>query len=118
VGVTTSAKNEPDPERGPELVPAWREPDYTSVNLSEPGATELMEVLAGSVGTRRYATLRAGDSRSELLQDDLAGSAIASPQFQKSLQRRGGVVLVVVVGVGEDGPALFEKAIHELRPPQ
>jgi len=46
VGVTTSAEIEPDPERRLELVQAWREPDYTSVNLSEPGATELMEVLA------------------------------------------------------------------------
>ena len=47
VGVTTSAEIEPDPERRLELVQAWREPDYTSVNFSEPGATELMEVLAG-----------------------------------------------------------------------
>jgi hypothetical protein len=28
-------------------VRAWREPDYASVNLSEPGALELMEALAG-----------------------------------------------------------------------
>ena len=55
---------------------------------------------------------------SDLLQDDLAGSRIASPQLQKSLQRRGGVILVVVVSVGEDGPALPEKAIHEVRPPR
>ena len=45
VGVTTSAEIEPDPERRLRLVRAWREPDYTSVNLSEPGALELMEVL-------------------------------------------------------------------------
>jgi hypothetical protein len=57
-------------------------------------------------------------SRSYLFQDDLGGSPIASPQLQKSLHRRGGVVLVVVVGVGEDGPSLLEKAIHEIRPPQ
>jgi uncharacterized protein (DUF849 family) len=47
VGVTTSAEIEPDPERRLRLVGAWREPDYTSVNLSEPGAPELMEVLVG-----------------------------------------------------------------------
>jgi hypothetical protein len=58
------------------------------------------------------------DSRSDLLQDDLVGSRIASPQCQKSPKRRGGVILVVVVGVGEDGPILFEKAIHEVRPPR
>jgi hypothetical protein len=58
------------------------------------------------------------DSRSNLLQEDLGDSPIASPQFQKSLHRRGGVILVVVVGVGEDRPALLQKAIHEIRPPQ
>lgn len=47
VGVTTSAEIEPDPERRLDLVSAWRAPDYTSVNLSEPGATELMEALVG-----------------------------------------------------------------------
>jgi len=47
VGVTTSAEIEPDPERRLRLVGAWREPDYTSVNLSEPGAPELIEVLVG-----------------------------------------------------------------------
>jgi uncharacterized protein (DUF849 family) len=45
--VTTSAGIEPDPERRLRLVGTWREPDYTSVNLSEPGAMELMEVLVG-----------------------------------------------------------------------
>jgi uncharacterized protein (DUF849 family) len=45
VGVTTSAEIEPEPERRLRLVRAWREPDYVSVNLSEPGAPELMEVL-------------------------------------------------------------------------
>jgi uncharacterized protein (DUF849 family) len=45
VGVTTSAEIEPDPERRPELVRAWRAPDYASVNLSETGAIEVMEAL-------------------------------------------------------------------------
>ena len=48
VGVTTSAEIEPDPERRLELVRAWRAPDYTSVNLSEPGATDVMEALVGA----------------------------------------------------------------------
>ena len=46
VGVTTSAEIEPDPECRLELVWAWRAPDYASVNLSETGATEVMEALA------------------------------------------------------------------------
>jgi uncharacterized protein (DUF849 family) len=45
VGVTTSAEIEPDPERRLKLVRAWRAPDYASVNLSETGATDVMEAL-------------------------------------------------------------------------
>jgi uncharacterized protein (DUF849 family) len=45
VGVTTSAEIEPDPEHRLRLVEGWSEPDYTSVNLSEPGAPELIELL-------------------------------------------------------------------------
>src|SRR3712207_9031348 len=46
----------------------------------------------------------------DLLQDGSGGSPTASPQLQEPLQRRGRVVLVVVVGVGEDGPPLFERS--------
>ncbi len=45
VGVTTGAWIEPDIERRLELVRAWRAPDYASVNLSEPGAREVMWAL-------------------------------------------------------------------------
>lgn len=45
VGVTTGAWIEPDPARRVALVKAWREPDYASVNLGEPGAVEVMEAL-------------------------------------------------------------------------
>jgi len=45
VGVTTGAWIEPNLERRLELVRAWRAPDYASVNLSEPGATEVMKAL-------------------------------------------------------------------------
>ena len=45
VGVTTGAWIEPDVERRVELVRAWSAPDFTTVNLSEPGATEVMEAL-------------------------------------------------------------------------
>lgn len=51
VGVTTGAWIEPDPERRLALVRAWRAPDYTSVNLSETGATELVAaVLETGIG--------------------------------------------------------------------
>jgi uncharacterized protein (DUF849 family) len=45
VGVTTGAWIEPDLGRRLELVRAWRAPSYTSVNVSEPGATEVMAAL-------------------------------------------------------------------------
>jgi uncharacterized protein (DUF849 family) len=45
VGVSTGAWIEPDLERRLELVRAWRAPDYASVNLSEPGAGEIMQAL-------------------------------------------------------------------------
>jgi uncharacterized protein (DUF849 family) len=45
VGVTTGAWIEPDVERRVELVQAWRAPDYTTVNLCEPGATEVTRAL-------------------------------------------------------------------------
>src|SRR5215210_4555157 len=48
VGVTTSAEIEPDPELHLGLVRAWRAPDYTSVNLSKPGATDVVEALIGA----------------------------------------------------------------------
>jgi uncharacterized protein (DUF849 family) len=45
VGVATGAWVEPDPERRAALVAAWTAPDFASVNLSEPGAVEVMHAL-------------------------------------------------------------------------
>ena len=45
VGVTTGEWIEPDLSRRLHLVRRWRAPDYTSVNLSEPGAVQVMQVL-------------------------------------------------------------------------
>lgn len=45
VGVSTGAWIEPDLARRLELVRAWHAPDYTSVNVSEPGAMEVMQAL-------------------------------------------------------------------------
>jgi uncharacterized protein (DUF849 family) len=45
VGVSTGAWIEPELERRLALIRAWRAPDYASVNLSEPGAAEVMEAL-------------------------------------------------------------------------
>ena len=45
VGVTTGAWIEPDLMHRLELVRAWHAPYYASVNLSEPGAVEIMKAL-------------------------------------------------------------------------
>ena len=45
VGVTTGAWIEPDLPRRVGLVRAWQAPDYATVNLSEPGATQIMKAL-------------------------------------------------------------------------
>jgi uncharacterized protein (DUF849 family) len=45
VGVTTGEWIEPDLDRRLALVCAWRKPDYSSVNLSEPGSVEIMRAL-------------------------------------------------------------------------
>lgn len=45
VGVTTGAWIEPELSRRLELIRAWRCPDYTSVNLSEPGSIEIIKAL-------------------------------------------------------------------------
>jgi uncharacterized protein (DUF849 family) len=45
VGVSTGAWIEPDPDRRVRLVAAWRGPDFASVNVSEPGAVEIMRAL-------------------------------------------------------------------------
>jgi uncharacterized protein (DUF849 family) len=45
VGVATGAWVEPDPERRAALVATWTAPDFASVNLSEPGAVQMMDAL-------------------------------------------------------------------------
>ena len=51
VGVSTGAWIEPDFQHRLALIRAWRAPDYASVNLSEPGATQIMQILiAGGIG--------------------------------------------------------------------
>ena len=45
VGVTTGAWIEPDLAQRLNHIRDWREPDYTSVNLSEPGAIDVIKTL-------------------------------------------------------------------------
>jgi uncharacterized protein (DUF849 family) len=51
VGVTTIADIEPDLQRRLDLVSRWTRPAYSSVNLSEEGAVEVMRaLLAAGIG--------------------------------------------------------------------
>jgi len=51
VGVTTGEWIEPDLRQRLRLISEWTQPDYASVNLSEPGAVEVMRtVLSAAVG--------------------------------------------------------------------
>ncbi len=72
VGVATGAWVEPDPARRVALVRQWTEPDFASVNLSEPGAVEVMRALldGGRVGVE--AGVRSIDDA-----DRLAASGVA-----------------------------------------
>jgi uncharacterized protein (DUF849 family) len=45
VGVTTGGWIVPELQRRLRLIRDWTQPDYTSVNLSEPGAVDVMKVL-------------------------------------------------------------------------
>jgi uncharacterized protein (DUF849 family) len=89
VGVSTGAWIEPDLERRLALIRAWRAPDYASVNLSEPGAAEVMEALLDAgVGieagvwsaedAERLAASGAGDGVTRILVEPVdAGAARA-----------------------------------------
>ena len=49
VGLSTAASIEPDPDRRPALVLGWDpRPDFVSVNLHEPGSTELVRAAASA----------------------------------------------------------------------
>lgn len=51
IGVTTGAWIEPDVDRRVALVRSWQLPDFTSVNLSEPGSIKVMKAcLEAGVG--------------------------------------------------------------------
>jgi uncharacterized protein (DUF849 family) len=115
VGTTTSAEIEPDPERRLGLVRAWREPDYASVNLSEPGALELMEALVGiGVGieagvwtvedAERLAATGFGERVTRILVEpgELDELGLASPRLQHGDGRVTWVLLRDAVRRGLD----------------
>ena len=71
VGVTTGGWIEPDPGKRRELVATWTMPDFASVNLYEPGATDVMWALM-----ERGIGVEAG-LETEFDVERLAGSGLA-----------------------------------------
>jgi len=134
VGVTTSAEIEPDPERRLELVRAWSTPDYTSVNLSEPGATDVMKTLIGAgIGieagvwtvedAERLAASGLGDRLTRILvepgelqlqhSDDKTSVAIGLvEEIHEALDRYGLTAPRLQHGDGEVTWALLEDAVR------
>lgn len=108
VGVTTGAWIEPDLDRRLAMVAAWRAPDYSSVNLSEPGAIEIMRALIrAGIGieagvwtvadAERLAASGLGDHITRVLVEpgeeqvgDDAGAALSlADQIHQTLDRHG-----------------------------
>jgi uncharacterized protein (DUF849 family) len=127
VGVTTGAWIEPDLERRLELVATWSAPDYTSVNLSEPGATEVMKALiqAGvgieaGVWTVEDAELLAASGLGELVTrilvepvDAPAADAVELVEdIHRALDRLGLMAPRLQHGDGEATWVLLTDAIH------
>ena len=98
VGVTTGAWIEPDLARRLELVRAWRAPDYASVNLCEPGATEVMGGL-----------IRAGIGIEAGIWTVEDAELLAASGLGGRVTR----ILVEPVEVGTEGAAEIVEDIHE-----
>jgi uncharacterized protein (DUF849 family) len=98
VGVSTGAWIEPDLERRLALIRAWRAPDYASVNLSEPGAAEVMQALLDAgVGieagvwsvedAERLAASGAGDGVTRILVEPVDAGATRAVGIVEDIHR-------------------------------
>ncbi len=127
VGVSTGAWIEPDLARRLALVRAWRAPDYASVNLSEPGAAEIMRALIGAgVGieagvwsiedAERLAASGLGAQVTRILVEPVAVSAADAPglitEIHTALDRLGLVAPRLQHGDGEATWVLLGDAVR------
>ncbi len=95
VGVSTGAWIEPDLARRLELVQAWRAPDYASVNVSEPGAPDVMTALI-QAGVGIEASVSTVEEAEQLAATGLGG------QVTRILVEPVDVSATDAVGVVED----------------
>jgi uncharacterized protein (DUF849 family) len=127
VGVSTGEWIEPDLGRRLELIGGWSAPDYTSVNLSEDGAAEVMRaVLAAGVGieagistiedVERLAAAGLGDRLTRILVEPVdvrAADALAVvDEIHGALDRLGLDAPRLQHGDGEATWILLEDSVH------
>ncbi len=127
VGVSTGAWIEPDLARRLALVRAWRSPDYASVNVSEPGAPEVMRALIqAGVGieagvwtvedAERLAASGVGGQVTRILVEPVAVSAADAigliDDIHRALDRLGLTAPRLQHGDGEATWVLLTDAIH------
>jgi uncharacterized protein (DUF849 family) len=98
VGVSTGAWIEPDLERRVALVAVWTEPDYASVNLSEPGADRVMRALLDA-GVGIEAGVWSVEDAERLAATGLAGRLVR--------------VLIEPVEVGASDAIAVVRAMHD-----
>jgi uncharacterized protein (DUF849 family) len=121
VGVSTGAWIEPDLERRLELIRAWRAPDFASVNLSEPGAAQVLEALI-EAGVGIEAGLASPEDVDRLIASGLAGEVTrvlveapaldAAAGIHLALDRCGLAAPRLQHGEGETAWALIEDALR------
>jgi uncharacterized protein (DUF849 family) len=131
VGFSTLAEIEPDPERRLGLLADWTVlPDFVSVNLSEPGAVELIRALPG-MGMGVEAGIWTPEDAELLVADDLAphclrvlveprdrqpGAALATVAAVDAVLDRAGIALQRVYhGVDETTWTIIEVAMAQGR---
>jgi uncharacterized protein (DUF849 family) len=127
VGVTTGAWIEPDLTRRLAMVRAWREPDYTSVNVSEPGSMQVMQaLLAVGIGieagvwtvadAEHLASSGMGNTVTRILIEPVAVSASDAmglvAAIHRTLDRHGLTAPRLQHGDGEATWILLRDAIH------
>jgi uncharacterized protein (DUF849 family) len=105
VGVSTGAWIEPDLERRLELIAQWTEPDYASVNVSEPGFEQVIRAL-GERGIGVEAGVWSLEDARALNESGLAGDLTRTLIEPVDADPGTAVALVATIAAHIDGSIL------------
>jgi uncharacterized protein (DUF849 family) len=105
VGVSTGAWIEPDLERRLELISAWSEPDYASVNISEDGFEQVIRALRERGIGVEAGVWTPADARA-LTESGLAGDLTRILVEPVAADPAGAVALVAAISDQLGGPIL------------